>query len=777
VSALAVPRAVRIELVCFAALGIVASLQWTSLVAEPPAARVMLAVALATAAGAALAAIGRLPWPRARRLALAVATGVAATCLALVIVGLPARLLVPVHWGELATNVDRSLHGLTDVPIPYAGADAWTRLVILLTAPLTVGAAAFAAFWPGRRRAAGRIWALVLLIGLYLVAVSWARPDGQLAAGLLLVILVCAWLWLPSLERGRRAAATYVVAAVSVVALPLTALVDPGRSLIDYRGWDLFSAHGLSFSWDQSYGPLDWPQKGTLILEASSDEVHYWKATNLDTFDGVRWGRGATTPAEPVLGAPLRFRRSDGTIASSYPEWIDRVNFEVRGLTSDFAIGAGTILGIRRVEASPDPDGVWPMSEELEPGDSYAALVYDPKPTPEQMRAAGTTYPAEIDRYVSFTLRGGPDGSRSIDAPLWSAAGPATIAEQVQGTPYESMYGLTRQLATGAATPYDAARRIELHLRQNYEYRQDVPNRIYPLPAFLEEDGAGYCQQFSGSMALMLRMLGIPSRVVGGFSPGGRDPAENDYLVDDTDAHNWVEVFFPDIGWVTFEPTPAAAPAGTQVNDSAVDVASPILPGESDANSDVPEQRGEVPTAPTPGVGAPVGGGGDSSGLGAGLVLGSTAAIVALAALAAYGFRAARRARLAPEELAAGELRELERGLAKLGSPLPPGTTLRGTRDRLQRLTGPGAAPRYATGLELHRYRDPDAAPPSVSERRALRRALIGAPRTGSALRVLLAFPPGGPALSRRKGRADRTTSRSARPQDPPSGGLTVAPE
>jgi transglutaminase-like putative cysteine protease len=775
VSALAVPRAVRIELVCFASLGIVASLQWTSLVAEPPAARVLLAVALATAAGAALAAIGRLPWPRARRLALAVTTGAVAICLGLVIVGLPARLLLPVHWGELASNVDRSLHGLTDVPIPYAGADAWTRLVILLTAPLTVGAAAFAAFWPGRRRAAGRIWALVLLIGLYLVAVSWARPDGQLAAGVLLLILVCAWLWLPSLERGRRGAATFAVAAVSVVALPLTALVDPGRSLIDYRGWDLFSAHGLSFSWDQSYGPLDWPQKGTLILEASSDEVHYWKATNLDTFDGVRWGRGTTTTVEPVLGAPLRFRRSDGTIASSYPEWIDRVNFEVRGLTSDFAIGAGTILGIRRVEASPDPDGAWPVSEELEPGDSYSALVYDPKPTPEQMRAAGTTYPQEVGRYVSFTLAGGPDGSRSIDAPLWDAAGPATIAAQVQGTPYESMYGLARQLATGAATPYDAARRIELHLRQNYEYRQDVPNRIYPLPAFLEEGGAGYCQQFSGSMALMLRMLGIPSRVVGGFSPGGRDPAENDYLVDDTDAHNWVEVFFPDIGWVTFEPTPAAAPAGTQVNDSAIDVASPILPGV-DATSDPPEQRGGVPTTPTPGIGGPAGGGGDSSGLGAGSVLGLTAAIVALAALAAYGFRAARRARLAPEELAAGELRELERGLAKLGSPLPPGSTLRGARDRLQRLTGPGAAPRYASGLELHRYRNPDASPPSVSERRALRRALISAPRGGSPLRVLLAFPPGGPALSRRKGRAGRTTSRSARPQDPPSGGPTVAP-
>jgi protein-glutamine gamma-glutamyltransferase len=773
-SALAVPRGVRIELICFAALGLVASLQWTSLVAEPPAGRVILTVVIATAAGAAIAGIGRLPWPRAQRLTLAVAIGAAAVCLGLVIVGLPARLLLPVHWGELATNVDRSLHGLTDVPVPYAGADVWTRLVLLLAAPLTVGAAAFAAFWPGRRRGAGRIWALVLLLGLYFVAVSWERPDGQLAAGILLLILVCAWLWLPSIERGRAAAATLAVASVSVVAVPIAALVDPGRSLIDYRHWDLFSAQGLSFSWDQSYGPLDWPQKGTLILEVSSEDVHYWKASNLDTFDGVRWGRGSTAGAEPVLGAPLGFR-SDGTIASPNSEWVDRIGFEVRGLTSDFVIGAGTILGVRRAEASPDPDGVWPMSDELKPGDSYSALVYDPKPTPDEMRAAGTTYPEQVGRYASFTVTGGPGGSRSIEAPLWGASGPATIADQVRGSPYESMYGLARQLATGAATPYDAARRIELHLRGNYEYQQDVPSRLYPLPAFLEEDRAGYCQQFSGSMALMLRMLGIPSRVVGGFSPGGLDRANDDYLVDDTDAHNWVEVFFPGVGWVTFEPTPAAAPAGTQVNDSAADTSIPLLPGESDPGSDVPEQRGGVRTAPEPGVGAPVGGGGDSGGLGTWSVLGSIAVFVSLAALGAYGVRAWRRARLAPEELAAGELRELERGLARLGAPLPSGTTLRGTRNVLQRLAGPGPAPHYATGLEMYRYRDPGGAPPGVAERRAMRRALIRAPRTGSTLRVLLAFPPGGPAIPR-KGSAGRRTSLSAPPRDPPSADPSAAP-
>ena len=772
-SALSVPRPERIELICFAALGIVVSLQWASLVSDPPAGRVVLAVVLATAAGAALAAIRRLPseWPA--RFGLAAAAVLVALVLGLVVVGLPARLVWPGNWGELSSDLDRSLTGLTDVPIPYAGADVWTRLVILLAAPLTVAAAAFAAFWPRRRRAAGRIFALVLLVGLYMVAVSWARPGRQLAGGVLLVMLVCAWLWLPALDRGRGLAAGIAVAAAALVAVPATALVDPGRALIDYRHWNLLSTHGISFRWDQSYGPLDWPQKGTLLLEVSSEKPHYWKATNLDTFDGVRWQRSAASSVEPPLGEPLKFHPK-ATDPSPDAEWVDRVNFEVRGLTSDFAIGAGTTLALRRAEASPDPDGTWSMNEELRPGETYTALVYDPKPSAFEMRHAGTAYPPEVSRYVNFTLTGGPGGARTIDAPLWGASGlstgPGSVAEEVRDTPYEQMYTLAQGITAGATTPYDAAKRIELYLRTNYAYKQDVPNRTYPLPAFLSEDRAGYCQQFSGTMALMLRMLGIPSRVAVGFAPGGRDPEHNDYLVTDTDAHNWVEVYFPNTGWSTFEPTPPAAPAATQIDDNTLGVTDPSVNGDPLSLGDAPSPRGGQAPAPVRQKGSPIDPAGGSSGPGAAEVLGLGAAVVALLSLAAYGLRARRRTRLLPDELADLELRELDRALARLGEPLPPGTTLRGAQDLLDGFAGPAAA-RYAARLEARRYRDPGAAPPDIAERRALRRALLRAVGARSALRVLSAIPPGGP-VSRRKARAGRMTSRPSRP---PSAGPSVA--
>jgi transglutaminase-like putative cysteine protease len=402
------------------------------------------------------------------------------------------------------------------------------------------------------------------------------------------------------------------------------------------------------------------------------------------------------------------------------------------------------------------------VSQELRPGNRYTALVYDPKPSPIEMRAAGTAYPSEARRYVDFTLSGGSDGARSIEAPFWDKSGPASIGERVQGTPYESMYALARSLAAGAPTPYDAARRVELYLRNNFDYRQDVPNRTYPLPAFISEDRAGYCQQFSGAMALMLRMLGIPSRVAAGFSPGGREPEHNNYLVDDTDAHNWVEVYFPQIGWVTFEPTPPAAPAATQADDNALGVTDPT-PIDPNINSrSAPDSQGGDVPKPTPQQGVAVKSGEGSSGTDTAAVFGVGAGVVTLAALLTYGFRVRRRSRFSPDELAAGELRELERALAKLGSPLPPGATLHRAQDLLRKLAGPDAAS-YASDLENRRYRDPGAAPPRVSERRALRRAMLRAAGPRATLTVLRALPPGGPSV--RRARADRRT----RPA-PPSG-------
>ena len=88
------------------------------------------------------------------------------------------------------------------------------------------------------------------------------------------------------------------------------------------------------------------------------------------------------------------------------------------------------------------------------------------------------------------------------------------------------------------------------------------------LDGFLFDAKQGYCQQYSGAMALLLRMAGIPARVVTGFSTGATDTKTGEYVVRDFDAHSWVEVYYPDWGWITFDPTPADSPARSQPADA-----------------------------------------------------------------------------------------------------------------------------------------------------------------------------------------------------------------
>ena len=90
--------------------------------------------------------------------------------------------------------------------------------------------------------------------------------------------------------------------------------------------------------------------------------------------------------------------------------------------------------------------------------------------------------------------------------------------------------------------------------------RRRPPSRR-TLEGFLFDTKSGYCQQYSGAMALLLRMGGIPARVATGFTSGSYDRKAKEYVVRDLDAHSWVEAWFPDYGWVTFDPTPVGRAA------------------------------------------------------------------------------------------------------------------------------------------------------------------------------------------------------------------------
>lgn len=125
---------------------------------------------------------------------------------------------------------------------------------------------------------------------------------------------------------------------------------------------------------------------------------------------------------------------------------------------------------------------------------------------------------------------------------------------------------LAAQITNGATNPYDKASRIETYLKTKYGYTLDLsdPHGKDPLAYFLFDRRAGHCEYFATAMTVLLRTQRIPARYVTGFLPGEYNDLGGDYIVRASDAHAWVEVYFPDYGWITFDPTPpgSAKPGG-----------------------------------------------------------------------------------------------------------------------------------------------------------------------------------------------------------------------
>jgi protein-glutamine gamma-glutamyltransferase len=125
---------------------------------------------------------------------------------------------------------------------------------------------------------------------------------------------------------------------------------------------------------------------------------------------------------------------------------------------------------------------------------------------------------------------------------------------------------LAEQITQSAKNPYDKAANIERYLKTRYAYTLDLrgPKVDDPLAYFLFSRRAGHCEYFAAAMTVMLRSLGIPSRYVSGFLPGEFNDLGGDYIIRASDAHTWVEAYFPGYGWTTFDPTPSgdAKPTG-----------------------------------------------------------------------------------------------------------------------------------------------------------------------------------------------------------------------
>lgn len=275
-----------------------------------------------------------------------------------------------------------------------------------------------------------------------------------------------------------------------------------------------------------------------------------WRGIALSTFDGRRWyarekrrdlrdaGRdgwiqlGSPQDVKVPVVAQLRFVILLQPLASD-ALFAPAQLMELRG---NFSNEAGTYYGTaRRSMLGTDSAG-----SVFNPARNYSQVRYEgvsllPESRPPKARTAGQDYPEDTqDLYLQLPEKLDP-----------------RIPE------------LARKITATADNPFDKAVVLESYLRRNFGYTLNLSGKpgADPLAQFLFVTKAGHCEYFASAMAVMLRTLGIPSREVNGFLPGEFNDLAGDYIVRASDAHSWVEAYFPNSGWITFDPTPAATGA------------------------------------------------------------------------------------------------------------------------------------------------------------------------------------------------------------------------
>jgi hypothetical protein len=178
-------------------------------------------------------------------------------------------------------------------------------------------------------------------------------------------------------------------------------------------------------------------------------------------------------------------------------------------------------------------DGVR-ISQPLHPGLVYSVYSYRQTFDPAELRATGADYPPEVaDVYLQL---------------------PDTVTDRTRD--------LARELTRDAPTAYDKVVALRDYLRETYPYNQFPPAQARNTDAvdqFLFADKQGVCEHYASAMVVMLRSLDVPARLATGFGSGDYNYITGYYEVRANDAHAWVEVYFPDHGWVPFDPTPGWA--------------------------------------------------------------------------------------------------------------------------------------------------------------------------------------------------------------------------
>ena len=580
--------------------------------------------------------------------------------------------------------------------------------------------------------------ALMLLLGAGWPA-TLLGPSRGVAMGA--AILAAALAILAGLgSRRLPALAIPAGAVVAVAAIAVGSATAARHGLVHWQSWNL--AHvatgpsNVGFVWNAQYGGIRYSGHPTTVLEVQSAQAPtYLRATVLDDFRDDAWAIGLPRPADSLEPAAAR-RRSNQT----------RQVVTVTTLADPHLVGGSIPMRFEAAAGAPlvrSQPGFAALNQNLPQGFRYTVWSHTDRPSPAALRRSPPDYPPELSTEGLLTVADGlrvpPFGSPSRTIVLHGLATPGTDLYA-----YRPLERLAERVTAGSRTPFDAVERLQdWFLSIEFRYTNH-PRVVAPaLVGFVARTHAGYCQYFAGAMALMLRYLGIPSRVAVGFAGGTFDSKKHVWKISDREAHAWVEVWFKGYGWLPFDPTPAAAgaaPRVTQAGVPAIDAGDPRLPTDGPlrrgGRASAVEQKlrkangfdsGPRRSFPGPALGA--GGGGSDRSRPVLLLLAALAAAVGAIVLTKVGSRMIRAARRDPRGVSSACRQELASFLVDQRIEAPRSATLGELGEIVKREFGIGAEAFVAAATAARFGPSEGAAAAALTAKRELRAILEQARR------------------------------------------------
>jgi transglutaminase-like putative cysteine protease len=464
-------------------------------------------------------------------------------------------------WQDRLMFLGRRIGDWVDVAV--SGGASSDTLVFSLTMCLLAWFLGYSTGWFVFRERAPW-WAIIPNGSAILINLSYAPPEllpflvVYLLAALLLLVDVT---WQRKRDRevrqgesgGQTANRAVLVASAALSVMLLMASWSlPSGSIVQTvsDAWYSATAPWQSFQhhFDRLFAALNAPERSgrglnfgrTLapraafelgeqpVLAIVAKEMRYWRAATYDRYTGQVFVSTEPNSARAEADQP---RPLDTEAYEARRDFEQRVQLLASQTSMIFAADTPTKVSLPSFydyREVPDDFVAIRLNTPLRRGDQYTVTSSVSVARVDELKSAAADYPAWTQRYLRL---------------------PRSVPQRVRDE--------ARRVTISADTAYEKAIALESYLRQfrySTRVKQPPPDRDW-VDYMLFESQEGYCDYYAAAMAVMLRSVGIPARVVSGFAPGDKDVSGEFIVVRESHAHSWTEAFFPGYGWINFEPS------------------------------------------------------------------------------------------------------------------------------------------------------------------------------------------------------------------------------